>query len=102
VVLFYFFLVVSIDDRDIDAIDGFEKTMPGFHPKPEGEVPECYCGDPCKMNVSEDYKTLWQQFWLCDNLAYDPKPGNTEVQMCKLSDCVVQSHIKYLMIYEMC
>jgi hypothetical protein len=50
--------------------------------------------------VLGDYKTLWQQFWICDNLAYDPEAGNTEVRMCKISDCVVQSHIKYLMIYE--
>jgi hypothetical protein len=63
--------------------------MPGLHLKPEGEVPECYYGDPCKMNVSDDYMTLWQRFWMCDNLTYDPKPGDTEVQMCKISDCVV-------------
>jgi hypothetical protein len=76
--------------------------MPGLHPKPEGEVPECYCGDPCNMNMSGDYKTLWQRFWMCDNLAYDPELGDTEVRMYKISDCVVQSHIKYLMIYELC
>jgi hypothetical protein len=99
---FIFLVVVSIDDHDIDAIDGFVKTMPGFHLKPESEVPECYCGDPCKMNVSGDYKTLWQRFWMCDNLAYDPEPGDTEVRICKISNCVVQSHIKYLMIYELC
>jgi hypothetical protein len=59
----YIFLVlVYIDDRDIDAINGFAKIMPGLHPKPEGEVPEYYCGDPYKMNVSGDYKTLWQRF----------------------------------------
>jgi hypothetical protein len=76
--------------------------MPGFHPKPKGEMSECYCGDPCKMNMSGDYKTLWQWFWMCDNLAYDPEPDDTEVRMCKIRDCVVQSHIKYLMIYELC
>jgi hypothetical protein len=86
----------------IDAIDEFVKTMPGLHLNPEGEVPECYCGDPYKMNVSRDYKTLWHRFWMCDNLTYDPESGDTEVQMCKISDCVVQSHIKYLMICELC
>jgi hypothetical protein len=55
-------VVVSIDEPDIDSINGFEKTMPGLHPKPEGEEPECYCGDVCKMQVSGDYKTLWQWF----------------------------------------
>jgi hypothetical protein len=29
-----------------------------LHSKTDGEVPECYCGDPYKMNVSGDYKTL--------------------------------------------
>jgi hypothetical protein len=94
VLLLYFLVVISIDDHDIDAIDGFVKIMPGLHPKSEGEVPECYYGDPYKMNVSGDYMTLWQRFWMCKNVAYDPELGDTEVQMCKISDCVVQSHIK--------
>jgi hypothetical protein len=54
--------------------------MPGLHPKPEGEPPECFYGDPCKMNMSGDYKTMWQWFWMCDNLAYDPEPGDMEVR----------------------
>jgi hypothetical protein len=73
-------IVVSVDDIDINSIDGFEKAMPRLHPKPEGEEPECYCGDICKMQVFGDYKTLWQWFWMCNNLAYDPEPGDTEVQ----------------------
>jgi hypothetical protein len=71
--------VVSIDELDIDSIDGFEKTMPRLHPKPDGEEPECYCSDVCKMQVSRDYKTLWQWFWMCNNLTYDPESGDTEV-----------------------
>jgi hypothetical protein len=53
--------------------------MPGLHLKPEGEESECYYGDVYKMQVSGDYKTLWQRFWMCNNLAYDPEPDNTEV-----------------------
>jgi hypothetical protein len=102
VLLLYFLIVVSINDRDIDAIDGFAKNMFGLHTKSKGEVPECYCGDPYKMNMSEDYKTVWKQFWICDNLAYDPESGDTEIHMCKINNCVVQSHIKYLMICELC
>jgi hypothetical protein len=102
VILLYFLVVVSIGDRDTDAIDGYAKTMSRLHLKPEGEVLECYCGDPCKMNVSGDYKTLWQRLWMCDNLAYDPELGDTEVRICKISDCVVYSHIKYVMICELC
>jgi hypothetical protein len=54
--------VVFIDELDIDSIDGFEKTMFRLHPKPVGEELECYCGDICKMQLSGDYKTLWQRF----------------------------------------
>jgi hypothetical protein len=93
-------VVVSIDEHDIDSIDEFAKTMPGLHMKPEGKEPECYCGDLCKMQVSEDYKTLWQWFLMCNNLAYDPEPGDMEVRMCNITDCVVQSHLKYLMSSE--
>jgi hypothetical protein len=31
------------------------------------------------MEVSGDYKTLWQQFWMCNNLAYDPESGDIDV-----------------------
>jgi hypothetical protein len=54
--------------------------MATLHLKSEGEEPECYCGDVCKMVVSGDYKTLWQQFWMCNNLTYDPEPGDTDVR----------------------
>jgi hypothetical protein len=55
-------VVVCIDEHNIDSIDGYEKTIPGLHLKPEGEPLECFCGDVCKMQVSGDYKTLWQRF----------------------------------------
>jgi hypothetical protein len=77
-------IVVSVDELDIDSIDGFDKGMPGLHPKPEGEEPECYCGDVCKMEVSGDYRTLWQRFWMCNNLSYDPKLCDTEVRNNRL------------------
>jgi hypothetical protein len=48
--------------------------------KPKGEELECYCGDVCKMEVSDDYKALWQRLWMCNNLSYDPETGDTEVQ----------------------
>jgi hypothetical protein len=73
-------IVVSVDDIDIDSINGFAKGMPGLHLKPKGDEPECYCGDVCKVEVSGNYKTLWQQFWMCNNLAYDPEPGDTKVR----------------------
>jgi hypothetical protein len=73
------FTVVPDDDLDIDALDGYAKTMCGLHPKLEGESPECFCGDVCKMEVSDDYMILWQRYWMCDNLAYDPELGDMEV-----------------------
>jgi hypothetical protein len=59
----YLLLIVIPDaELDIDEINGFTKGMGGLHPKPEGEDLECYYGDICKMEVSGDYKTLWQRF----------------------------------------
>jgi hypothetical protein len=63
-------IVVFDDELDIDALDA-------FHSKPDGESPECFCGDVCKMEVSGDYKTLWQRYWMCDNLANDPRSQTT-------------------------
>jgi hypothetical protein len=71
------FNAVPDDVFDIDTLDRFAKPMCELHPKPQGEDPECYCGDTCKMEVSGDYKTLWQRFWMCNNLAYDPELGDT-------------------------
>jgi hypothetical protein len=56
--LFYVFTVVSDDELDIDAFDGYARTIRVLHPKPEDESQECFCGDVCKMEVSGDYKTL--------------------------------------------
>jgi hypothetical protein len=83
-------IVVFVDDIDIDSIVGFHKGMPGLHPKPEGEEPECYYGDICKMEVSGDYKTLWHRFWMCNNLAYDPESDDIEVRNTRLC-CEVSS-----------
>jgi hypothetical protein len=58
VLLFSVFTVVPDDELDIDALDGYAKTMGGLHPNPEGESSECFCGDVCKMEVSDDYKTM--------------------------------------------
>jgi hypothetical protein len=74
--------------------------MATLHLKPGGEEPECYCGDVCKMDVSGDYKTLWQRFWIGNNLTYDPKSGNTKVrnnQLCyEVSSQVLNVFLKML------
>jgi hypothetical protein len=77
-------VIVCTDEHDIDSIDGCEKTIPGLHPKPDDEPLECFCDDVCKMQVSGDYKTLWQRFWMCDNLTYDPEPDDMEVRTNRL------------------
>jgi hypothetical protein len=56
--LLSFFIVVPDDEPDIDALDGFTKGMHRLHLKLEGEKSECFCGAICKMEVSDDYKTL--------------------------------------------
>jgi hypothetical protein len=56
--LLYFSTIVPDDELDIDALDGFAKGMAGLHLKPKGEEPECFSSDVCKMEVSDDYKTL--------------------------------------------
>jgi hypothetical protein len=57
----YLLIVVSVDELNIDSI-GFVEGLRELHPKPEGEKLECYCGNVYKMEVSDDYKTLWQRF----------------------------------------
>jgi hypothetical protein len=68
------------------------KGMRELDPKPEGDEPKCYYGDVCKMEVSGDYKTFWRWFWMCNNLAYDPELGDTEVWNYRLC-CEVSSQV---------
>jgi hypothetical protein len=91
-ICYLLFIVVFVDELDIDSFDGFEKGMTTLHLKPEGEGLDCYCRDVCKMEVLVDYKTLWQQFWMCNNLTYDPEPGDTEVRNNRLC-CDVSSQV---------
>jgi hypothetical protein len=90
-------IVVSIDELDIDSIDGFEKGMCELHPKPEGEEHECYCGDVCKLEVSGDYKT-------CDNgsgcVIISHMILNWVIRRYRITDYVVKCHLKYLMSFE--
>jgi hypothetical protein len=93
-------IVVFVNELNIDSIDKFEKGIAALHPMPEGEEPECYCGDVCKIEVSSDYKTLWQLFWMCNNLAYDLKPGDMKVRnnrlCCEVSSQVLNVFLKML------
>ncbi|XP_002458457.2 uncharacterized protein LOC8062152 [Sorghum bicolor] len=44
-------------------------------PLPSGvPVPMCFCGDPCKVEISEDEETYRQRYWMCSNFAWEPTP----------------------------
>jgi hypothetical protein len=32
----------------------------------------CFCGDPCKVDKSEDHDTYRQRYWMCANFAFEP------------------------------
>ncbi|OQU78090.1 leucine-rich repeat-containing protein 59-like [Sorghum bicolor] len=34
----------------------------------------CFCGDPCKVEISEDEETYRQRYWMCSNFAWEPTP----------------------------
>jgi hypothetical protein len=35
-------------------------------------VPMCFCGNPCKVDKSEDHDTYRQKYWMCANYAFEP------------------------------
>ena len=42
-------------------------------PLPSGvPVPMCFCGDPCKVDMSIEENTYRQRYWMCANYAFDP------------------------------
>jgi hypothetical protein len=41
-------------------------------PLPTGVlVPMCFCGDPCKVDKSEDHDTYRQKYWMYANYAFE-------------------------------
>ncbi|WVZ59269.1 hypothetical protein U9M48_009437 [Paspalum notatum var. saurae] len=40
---------------------------------PAGLVPPmCFCGDPCKLEMSDEEETFRRRYWMCANWAFDP------------------------------
>ncbi|XP_066355742.1 uncharacterized protein [Miscanthus floridulus] len=39
----------------------------------------CYCGDPCRVAISEEEETYKQRYWMCDNYAFDPTPRQIRI-----------------------
>jgi hypothetical protein len=35
-------------------------------------IPICFCGDPCKVDISKDETTYKQRYWMCFNFAWEP------------------------------
>ncbi|KAG2579354.1 hypothetical protein PVAP13_6NG282600 [Panicum virgatum] len=49
-------------------------------PLPSGvSVPMCFCGDPCKVDVSIEEDTYKQRYWMCANYAFDPTPHQIRI-----------------------
>ena len=49
-------------------------------PLPSGvPVPMCFCGDPCKVDVSVEEDTYRQRYWMCANYAFDPTPRQIRI-----------------------
>jgi hypothetical protein len=42
-------------------------------PLPSGVlIPMCFCGDPCKVDISEDEATYKQRYWMYSNFVWEP------------------------------
>ena len=39
----------------------------------------CFCGDPCKVDVSVKEDTYRQRYWMCANYAFDPTPRQIRI-----------------------
>jgi len=39
----------------------------------------CFCGDPCKVDVSVEEDTYRQRYWMCANYAFDPTPRQIRI-----------------------
>jgi len=67
-------------------------------PLPSG-VPRlmCFCGDPCKVDISEDEKTYKQRYWMCSNFAWEPTPQQRIKFIVRKFYCALRSlcHMKH-------
>ena len=68
----------------IDLFKIWNRTLVGTAfthlPLPSGvPVPMCYCGDPCRVAISEEEETYKQRYWMCDNYAFEPTPRQIRI-----------------------
>ncbi|CAN6350029.1 unnamed protein product [Urochloa humidicola] len=64
-------------------------------PLPSGvPVPMCFCGDPCKVDISEEEETYKQRYWMCANYAFEPTPQQIRIGLltppllCDFEQCI--------------
>ena len=59
-------------------------------PVPEGVPrPMCFCGDPCKVDISEDEETYRQRYWMCPNYAWEPTKQQRRASIVRNFYCVL-------------
>lgn len=46
--------------------------FPRYSNPPGVTPPMCWCGDPCRVELSYDKETWKQRYWMCANWAFDP------------------------------
>ncbi|XP_066352607.1 uncharacterized protein [Miscanthus floridulus] len=64
-------------------------------PLPSGvPIHMCFCGDPCKIDISEDVATYKQRYWMCSNFAWEPTQRQcrstfiTPPLLCDFEQCI--------------
>uniref|UniRef100_A0A0E0M036 Zinc finger GRF-type domain-containing protein n=1 Tax=Oryza punctata TaxID=4537 RepID=A0A0E0M036_ORYPU len=55
----------------------FKKDEVGFAPEqlppPGAKHPMCWCGDECCFQISDDWDSYGQRYWMCRNYSYSPE-----------------------------
>jgi hypothetical protein len=71
-------------------------------PLPSGvPIPMCFCGDLCKVDISEDEATYKQRYWMCFNFAWEPTERQRRstfivrncycllINLCHMKSCIL-------------
>ena len=83
-------------------------TRNAFNPKPLPSgvsVPMCFCGDPCKVDISKEEKTYRQRYWMCANFAFEPTLRQRRINKMVGKRCcviIILCHIKSCIVYLVC
>ena len=74
------------------------KPLPSGVPRPM-----CFCGDPCKVDISKDEETYKQTYWMCSNFVWEPTPQQRHSNFI-MRNFIVQYvfYVIWIMIYFFC